>query len=171
MGYVREAHRDLVIAWLGEMKPHRIVAAAKTGVETWEQMYWKTYFSRSQCAAAWHRLLGVGDTYAMRALVWYQHVHAPGSTDSRPRIVLGAIVREIERRSQRRANRDGGQRAGRFRVGGAFHVLVGDSCRPRCGNGIALHRKLRESPSCEVPGHRRCRAPGCRSQWPAERTS
>lgn len=110
MGYVRESHRDLVIAWLGEMKPRRIVAAAKTG-GTWKQKYWKTYFSRSQCAAAWHRLLGAGDAYAMRALVWYQHVYAPGSTDSRPRIVLGAIVREIERRSQRRAN--SGQPRGR----------------------------------------------------------
>ncbi len=77
------AERDRIFAWL---KTRRTTQAQ------WEH----SYPTWGRVGNAWDRSLATGSTYTLRAIVWYQHEHKPGSRESRPSIVLPAIVAHLD---------------------------------------------------------------------------
>ena len=78
--------REEIVEWL-----RRLDVVAASG-KTWRELFDTSYSTWARNGRAWDRRLGTGGTYTLRAIIWYQHVYRPGSTDSRPGIILPAIV-------------------------------------------------------------------------------
>jgi hypothetical protein len=55
--------------------------------------YWQSYGQWAKGGYAWDQL-EAGGTYIMIALMWYHHVHRPGSREWRPSIIIRALVAE-----------------------------------------------------------------------------
>jgi drug/metabolite transporter superfamily protein YnfA len=55
------------------------------------EQYWKSYQQWNKGGDAWDRLQA-GGTYIIIALMWYHHVHKPGSEEWRPSIIIRALV-------------------------------------------------------------------------------
>lgn len=85
--------RQEIIAWLG-----RLDVYALTG-KTHRELFDASYSTWARNGRAWERRLAAGGTYTLRAIMWYQHVYKPGSTDSRPGIILGAICKIMDSES------------------------------------------------------------------------
>ena len=66
----------------------------------WSELFEASYSTWSRNAWAWDRRLATGGTYTLRAIMWYQHVARPGSTDSRPGIILTAICAHLDALTQ-----------------------------------------------------------------------
>lgn len=66
-------------------------------VKTVAEMYNKSYPTWARTARAWDALIGTGGTYTMRAIMWYQHIYRPGSTDSRPAVIIKAILETMDK--------------------------------------------------------------------------
>jgi hypothetical protein len=49
------------------------------------------------CSAAWARQ-GFGNTYALKALCWYHHIHKTKSREWRPAIIVHAMKNHIKTR-------------------------------------------------------------------------
>lgn len=81
--------REDIIAWLRTLDVEQL-----TG-KPWRLLFDASYSTWSRNATAWKRRLGAGGTYTLRAIIWYQHVARPGSTDSRPGVILAAIAAEL----------------------------------------------------------------------------
>jgi hypothetical protein len=81
-----------IIEWL-ETQDKIPEVEGMTAKEVWGSAY-QTW---AKNGTAWKKQLGAGGTYTMRALLWYQHVRKPGSTDSRPGIILNAIAEQIDK--------------------------------------------------------------------------
>lgn len=88
MGYYHP-HRSTIIEWLGTVDVAALTGKTRRVLWEWSYPTW------ARNAAAWDRQLGTGGTYTMRAIMWYQHVYKPGSTDSRPGIILNAISKTL----------------------------------------------------------------------------
>lgn len=86
--------RKEIIEWLRYLDVPAL--SGKTAQDMWEA----SYPTWGRLANAWMHRLGTGGTYTLRAIVWYQHVHKPGSTDSRPKIVLAAICEHLDTQEQ-----------------------------------------------------------------------
>lgn len=65
------------------------------GSDAYKKAYWESYPSWGNGAGAWDYLLGLGGTDTMTALIWYQHVHRPGSKEWRPSIIIRAMLQEV----------------------------------------------------------------------------
>ncbi len=81
--------RIAVIEWLGRLDVYAI-----TG-KTHRELFDTSYPTWIRNATAWDRQLCTGGTYTLRAIMWYQHIYKPGSTDSRPGVILEAILKTI----------------------------------------------------------------------------
>lgn len=84
--------RQEIIEWLGRLR-NLTELTGKTEAELRNH----SYPTWGRVGRAWDHQLGTGGTYTMRAIVWYQHIHKPGSTDSRPAVVLKAIAEHLDR--------------------------------------------------------------------------
>ena len=82
--------RAEIIEWLRTLDVPAL--SGRTSRELWEASY-RTWDRNS---VAWDRRLATGGTYTLRAIEWYQHVRRPGSTDSRPGVILSAICDHID---------------------------------------------------------------------------
>jgi hypothetical protein len=58
------------------------------------EQYWESYPSWSHGGRGWYPMQQ-GGTGIMLALMWYQHVHKPGSKEWRPKVIFRAILSEI----------------------------------------------------------------------------
>jgi len=60
------------------------------------EQYWASYPSWSRGGdRAWNRY-GLGGTDTMHAIMWYQHIHKPGSREHRPKIIMDAVKKAAE---------------------------------------------------------------------------
>lgn len=62
------------------------------GHEDYKRLYWESYNSWANGGGGWDRYLGLGGTDTMTALIWYQHIHKPGSKEWRPTIIIKAML-------------------------------------------------------------------------------
>ena len=82
--------REEIIDWLRMADVPHLTGWA------WQRLWEASYPTWNRSATAWDRQLATGGTYTLRAIMWYQHVHRPGSTDSRPGVILDAITATMD---------------------------------------------------------------------------
>jgi hypothetical protein len=62
------------------------------------EMYWASYcdWNRGDNLERnyWSTRSGFGGTYTMRAIMWFQHIHRPGSKVYRPSVIMRNLRRE-----------------------------------------------------------------------------
>ena len=60
------------------------------------EQYWQSYSSWARGGNGWQRRLSFfGGTNIMQVLMWYQHIHRPGSKEWRPGIIIQALLAQI----------------------------------------------------------------------------
>lgn len=89
MSRLHPRHAEIV-EWLRTLDVPALTG--KTPQQVWEDSY-QTWARNGR---AWDRRLAAGGTYTLRAICWYQQVHRPGSTDSRPGPILAAICDHLD---------------------------------------------------------------------------
>ena len=89
MAHYLHPRRLEIIEWLSTLRED-------VPLEQQKREYEHSYQTWARNGRAWDRCLATGGVYTMRAIRWYQHVHRPGSTDSRPGIILDAICRHLD---------------------------------------------------------------------------
>ena len=57
----------------------------------WEESYEYWHKGESLEGEYWQRKSGLGGTYTMQALMWYRHIHRPGTPIYRPSLILEAL--------------------------------------------------------------------------------
>lgn len=68
------------------------------------EQYWESYRSWPKGGSGWNKM-HQGGTGIMNALMWYQHVHKPGSKEWRPSIIIAAVVEAAEARAHEQVNK------------------------------------------------------------------
>lgn len=63
-----------------------------------KEEYWSSYPSWSTGGRGWQKL-HQGGTGIMKALMWYQHRHKPGSKEWRPKIIIEALITALQEKA------------------------------------------------------------------------
>jgi len=63
-------------------------------------MWEPSYQTWGRNAGKWNLESGLGGTYQMRAICWYQHTYKPGSTDSRYSVISKALDEAISQTTE-----------------------------------------------------------------------
>jgi len=91
MNPLPEPDRQRIIAWLRTLDVY-----ALTG-KTHRELFDHSYPTWARNGRAWERRLPeAGGTHVLPAIMWYQHVRRPGSTDSRPGVICRAILAHLD---------------------------------------------------------------------------
>ena len=90
MRHEQHPRRADIVDWLRTLDVPALTG--KTAQDVWEH----SYPTWNRTATAWDMTLCTGGTYTLRAIAWYQHVRRPGSTDSRPAVILPAICEALD---------------------------------------------------------------------------
>jgi hypothetical protein len=56
--------------------------------------YWQSYANWWRGGKGWD-CTGLGGTYQMQLIMWYQHVYKPKSKEYRPKIIIEAVLKGL----------------------------------------------------------------------------